>query len=291
MSVNDPDPHAPFIPGTPLARALDAFCAPDLPAGFAERVIAAAEARPAPLPELRRASGGRGWRFGRRLAIGLAGFGALATAAAATGVLEQFDLPVPSAETVWAGITGKPPAPAPAAVPEPVIAAASDTDAPAPVAITGPIDTPEELAEAFRRIEAVREGRFAARAERIDRRIDTAIERRRAAGEPVPTAEQEAQLRARIEARETRRRQIVDERLAAQREALQRKVESGAAVTREDIVTPLRAEGLPGARREALRRLPPEERRALIEAWRAGRASMLSPVEPSAPVSEPPADN
>ena len=201
-------------------------------------------------------------------------------------MLEGFAIPVPSAETVWAGITGTPanPAAAPAPAPEPVIAAASDTDAPAPVAITGPIDTPEELAEAFRRIEQVREGRFAARAERIDQRIETAIERRRAAGEPVPTAEEAAQMRAWIEAREARRRQMVDERLALQREALQRKVESGGTVTREDFVMPLRADRLPGARRDALRRLPPDERRALIEEYRARRTE--APPDPVPTPSE-----
>jgi hypothetical protein len=51
MSVNEnPDPGAPIVPGSPLARVLDGYRAPELPAGFADRVLAAAEARPAPLP-------------------------------------------------------------------------------------------------------------------------------------------------------------------------------------------------------------------------------------------------
>ena len=75
---------------------------------------------------------------------------------------------------------------------------------------------------------------------------------------------------------------------------MQRKVESGEALTREDIVRPLREDARnlqriealrrlpPTERREALRRLPPEERRALIEAWRAGRAARQGTQAPTA---------
>ncbi|MBA4052655.1 MAG: hypothetical protein C0472_12425, partial [Erythrobacter sp.] len=107
MSVNEPDRGSgPIAPGSPLARVLDGYGTPDLPAGFADRVLAAAETRAPPLPELRRPARSRRWRIGQRLAIGVASFGALATAAAATGVLEQLAIPVPSAKTVWASLTG-----------------------------------------------------------------------------------------------------------------------------------------------------------------------------------------
>lgn len=305
MSVNEQDQGAPIVRGGPLARALDEYAVPGLSAGFAERVMAAAEARPAPLPELRRPIRGRGWRLGRGIAIGVVSFGALASAAAATGLLRQFDIPVPSAEKVWASITGKPAARA--AVPAPVVAAASpvadEAAGLARVEIVGPVDTPEELGEAFRRIDEVRQGRFAARRERIDQRIDNAIEQRRAAGLPVPTPEQEARFRERIETAEARRQQLADERVAARRAEMQRKVESGEALTREDIVRPLRedAQALerrerlrqlrrmsPEQRRETLRQMPPEQRRALIEEYRARRAGAAAPT-PAAPTEVPPA--
>ena len=305
MSVNEAKQGDPIVPGSPLARALDGYAVPGLSAGFADRVLAATEAAPAPLPPLRRPRrSARGWRVGQRLAIGIASFGALATAAAATGLLERFDIAVPSAGTVWASITGK--TPAAAAAPAPVLAAAqpspNEAAALAPVAIVGPIDTPEELGEAFRRIDEVREGRFAARRERIDQRIDTALERRRAAGLPLPTAEQEAAFRAKVETAQARRQQLADERLAARREEMQRKVESGEALTREDILRPLRDDAKaiergerierlrrmsPAQRREALRRLPPAERRALIDQYRAGRAAEAPSAAPTGPVSEP----
>ena len=311
MSVNEPDQGAPILPGSALARRLDDFAVPGLSAGFADRVLAAAEARSsanlAPLPPLRRPPRpGRGWRIGQRLAIGIASFGVLATAAAATGLLQQFDIPVPSAGKVWASITGT----APAAPPVTLAAAAaakpaqSEAAAPAPVDIVGPVDTPEELAEAFRRIDEVRQGRTAARSERIDQRIQNAIERRRAAGLPPPTAEEEAAFRTRIEAERARREQIADERIAARRAEMQRKVESGEPLTREDILRPLREDRQalqrqerlrqlqamsPEQRREALRRLPPQQRRALIEEYRARRAGAAGaqPAPDPAPAPMP----
>ncbi|WP_086608190.1 hypothetical protein [Erythrobacter donghaensis] len=308
MSATDPDPGAPIAPGSPLARKLDDFAAPSLSVGFADRVLAAAEARAAPdlapLPPLRRAPARRrGWRVGQRVVIGLASFTALASAAAATGLLERFDIPVPSAEKVWASLTGKPAkvAAAPVAPPPVPAAQASAAAALAPVEIVGPIDTPEELSEAFRRIDAVRDGRFAARQSRIDQRIDAEIERRRAAGLRVPTSEEEAQLRERIDNAQARRKQRVDDVVAARREELARKVESGEALTRQDVLQPLRedAQALqrqqrlrelrrlsPEERREALRRLPPAERRALIEEFRARRAEAAAAPSP-APSVEP----
>ena len=232
MSVNDQDPGAPIEPGSPLARALGDFAVPELPAGFAERVLAAAEVRPAPPPPLRRAVVQRRWRLGQRIAISLASFGALATAAAATGLLQQLAIPVPSAGTVWAAITGTA-----AAAPSPEARRAAPAAAPssALVAIEGPVDTPEELGEAFRRLDQVRADRREERRMIIDQRIKSAIERRRAAGLPVPSPEEEARLRARIESELVRREQRADAAMLARRENMQRKVEGGEALTREDI--------------------------------------------------------
>ncbi|WP_073981543.1 hypothetical protein [Erythrobacter donghaensis] len=296
MSVNESDRGSgPIAPGSPLARVLDGYRAPDLPAGFAERVLAAAEARPLPLPELRRPARSRRWRIGQRLAIGVASFGALATAAAATGLLEQLAIPVPSAKTVWASLTGSAEA---AAAPEPVAAAApASAPTPAAVAIEGPIDTPEELQEALRRVDQVRAGRREERRAIIDQRIKSEIERRRAAGLRVPTPEEEARLRARIEQAVTAREQRADAAATARREAMQRKVENGEALTREDLTggKPLSPEarerfrGLrdlpPGERVKAWREMSPEERRALADELRTRRAVRL-PQQP-APAPEP----
>ncbi|MFM7378809.1 MAG: hypothetical protein ACKO1O_11890 [Erythrobacter sp.] len=288
MSVNETDPGAPIAPGSPLARVLDFYGAPDLPPGFADRVLAAAEARPAPLPELRRPVRSRRWRIGQRIAIGVASFGALATAAAATGLLEQLAIPVPSAKTVWASITGNTQAaaaPVFAAVPAPA-------PTPAPVVIEGPIDTPEELAEKLRRVDEVRAGRREERRAIIDQRIKSEIERRRAAGLRVPTPEEEAALRAKIEQAVTAREQRADAAAAARREAMQRKVENGEALTREDLTgrkpaSPEARERLrglrglsPEERAKAWRDLTPEERRLIAEELRARRAARL-PGQPA----------
>lgn len=286
MGVNETDKGATITPGSPLARVLDFYAAPELSPGFADRVLAAAAARPAPLPELRRpvAATARRWRIGQRIAIGVASFGALATAAAATGLLQQLAIPVPSAQTVWASIAG----PA-AAESTPRVAAAQPAPAAPPtppaVAIEGPIDSPEELGEAFRRVDQVRSGRREERRAIIDQRIKNEIERRRAAGLPVPTQEQEARFRARVEQELARREQVADQKMQARREAMQRKVESGEALTRDDLagrppVDPALREKVrelrqmtPAERREAWRSLPPEQRRLLTEAVRARRAA------------------
>ncbi len=285
----------PIVRGSLLSRVLASDKVPPLSPGFAERVIAAAEARPVPLPPLRRrARRWSGWRTGQRLAVGVAGVLVLGTAAAATGLIQQFALPMPSAKAVWASISGTAQA-APAVAPVPSAAQTPATNA--KVAIDGPIDTSEELGEAFRRVDEVRQGRQAERAQIIDQRIAREIERRRAAGLRVPTPAEELRLRERIATAEARRAQIADQRIAARRESLQRKVESGEALTREDVGAPLRArqplsdgsanfERLrrmsPQERRAVLRAMPPEERRALVEEYRALRseavpATMASP--------------
>jgi hypothetical protein len=298
MSVNEPRMDAaPIAPGSPLARVLEGYAVPELPAGFADRVLAAAEARPAPLPALRRPVRTRGWRIGQRIAIGVASFGALATAAAATGLLEQLAIPVPSAKTVWASITGGAPA---AAAREPVVAAAAPAPAPtpAPVTIDGPIDTPAELDETFRRVDQVRAGRREERRAIIEQRIKSEIERRRAAGLPVPTPEQEARLRAKIEQAVTAREQRADAAAAARREAMERKVANGEALTREDLtgrkaLSPDARERLrglrdlpPGERGKAWRAMSPEERRALADELRARRGGRLPQVPAAVPAQD-----
>ena len=277
-----------IMAGSPLARALDDFAVPGLSAGFADRVVAAAEARAAPLPELRRGNGAgpRRWRLGQRIAIATLGFGALASAAAATGVLERFDIPVPSPQKVWASMTGTAAPAAPAAAVPATSAPAAAPAALAPVVIDGPIDTPEELGEAFRRIDEVRAGRSEARRQIIDQRIDRAIERRRAAGLPAPNPEQEARLRQRIEAAQATREAKAVEQIEARRQELRLRVDNGEALTRETIApqrlknpdapprvprVPRLRDLTPAQRRELLRSLPPEDRRAVTEEVRRRR--------------------
>jgi hypothetical protein len=298
--------HEPIAPGSLLARMLDDYPVPPISAGFADRVLAAAQTRAAPLPPQRSARRGWGWRMGRGLAIGAAGFGVLASAAAATGLLDRYDLPVPSAAQVWASVTGSAaPAttPAKASAPEPAPALAITDTSPAPVVIEGPIDTPEELAEAFRRIDAVRRGRSDARKAMTDQKIDAAIALRRAEGLPLPTPEEEARLRQRIADAQAQRDQRAAERVALRREEMARKVENGEALTREDILRPLRDDQraleredrlrrlrqmTPTQRREALRRLPPEERAAVIELWRSRRGGAQPEEAASDPTTPPP---
>jgi len=303
MSPAEHDDGAPIAPGSPLARALDGFGAPELPAGFADKVLAATATatRPEPLPELRRTGStgtARGWRLGRRIAIGVVGFSALATAAAATGLLERVGLPVPSAGKVWASITGEEPASKPAGDSAAVASAPVDPApaALAPVRIEGPIDTPEELGEAFRRIDEVRSRRSELRRQLLDQRITREKERRAAAGLPLPTPEEEARIRQRLEDARLRREGALEQWIEAPREELRGRVESGEALTREDIVRPFREEQRslqqrqkleqlrrmsPEQRREAVRQLPPEERRALMEAWQQRRAQRLGREAPA----------
>jgi hypothetical protein len=304
MSAVENARNGPILPGSALAQMLDDYPVPGLSPGFAERVVAAAEARAAPLPPLRRMGRWGRWRLGRRIAIGIVSFGALATTAAATGLLERFDLPVPSAARVWASVTGAPPVAAAPAAP-PALSAASDPAPPPKVEIDGLIDTPEELTEAFRRIDEVRSGRRAERREIAEQRIADAIERRRASGLPMPTPEEQARLRQRIEAAQALREQRADDRIRLRREELQRKVESGEALTREDMIGArpdnprarerrVRYEQLrgmaPEARREALRQLPPAERRKIIERWRQRRAELLGEAADAAPHEEQSSD-
>jgi preprotein translocase subunit SecD len=154
----------------------------------------------------------------------------------------------------------------------------SDPAALTPVEIVGPIDTPEELGEAFRRIDEVRQGRSEVRRQIIDQRIDSAIERRRAAGLPVPSPEGEARLRERIDAVRAEREGREAERIQARRVELERRLENGEALTREDF-RPSPPQGkprlrdlTPQERRAILRDLSPEDRRAATEEYRRWRA-------------------
>ncbi|MFM7350511.1 MAG: hypothetical protein ACKO01_13670 [Erythrobacter sp.] len=289
----------PILPDTPLARALGGGAVPRLSTDFADRVIAAAEARPAPLPPLRRR--GAGWRTGRRFALSFAGVVALASAAAATGLLHQIAPSLPTARTMWASLTA-PARAAPAAKNDPAAQAPARAETPTPVGIAGPIDTPEELGEAFRRADQLRANRREVRREVLERRIADALARREAQGLPDLTPAQMAALRSRIAEQEARRQQAIDARVAARRAELERRVGNGEALTPADLARPLRprpplapgSERLehlrslsPAERREAVRALPPAERAALVQELRARRAAALAPPAEPAPSPAP----
>ena len=101
-------------------------------------------------------------------------------------------------------------------------------------------------------------------------------------------------MRASIEQAVTIREQRADAAVAVRREALQRKVENGEALTRKDLTarkpvspeTRDRVQGLrrltPAERAEALRDMTPEERRLIVEELRARRAARRA-----APTSAP----
>ncbi len=269
----------PFRFDDALEDALRNDPVPTLSVGFADRVVAATEGRADPLPKTRPSPAKR-WRSGRRLVIGAVAAGALASAAAATGLLEDLPIDLPSPEQVWSAITGQQSAPEPSVAPsEPQVPPDQPfvPEGDAPVAIEGAIDTPEELEEAFRRVDEARSLRRDNRRDAVDRRIDNAIDRRRENGLRAPTPEQEERLRGRIERfrerSDERREGLIEER----REGLREEIENGGELSREEFINRQRGSDGQGSdtpiadRLERLRDLPPEERRARIREWRERR--------------------
>lgn len=264
----------PILPGEPLGQALDGYRTPALSPDFADRVVVAARDRAVPLPPIRQSGGGvRRWSSARRLVVGTVAAGALATAAAATGALDNLPIEIPTPKEVWATITGqdgsseRPPAISP-----------SDEDTTSrgdeSVEIEGAIDTGEELEEAFNRIDERRDERRSQRRDRVDSRIDEALERRRAQGLPAPTPEQEARLRERLEQGRERRDAIMDERRESNRDELRDRIEGGEELTPRELLREDRLNAAPPAMRERIeefRELPPEERRDRIRQFRERR--------------------
>ena len=255
MSASDP-----FDPA--LRALLDADRPPALPDGFAARVASAAQARRDPLPRLRRSPAQR-WRVARRVGLGVVAAGLLSSAAAATGLLQDVGITLPQpvqhfVDSVTETVTGRPPR-------EPVPALAVEEAEPVVAQqIDGPIDNPQELETAFRRIDETRDSRQAVRRERVDGRIDQVLADRRAQGLPVPTPEEEALLRQRIDETRARRDAVAGERREALREDLRERVEQGEAITPRDLVPNGEriGERLTPAQREALRRRLAERRAA-----------------------------
>ncbi|MEL7199293.1 MAG: hypothetical protein AAGL10_13355 [Pseudomonadota bacterium] len=269
INRKDPDDAA-------LVRALDGYAAPALAPDFADRVMARTKDRAAPMPDARNGRG-KPWRSVRRLAIGAGVFGALASAAAATGLLDDLPIDLPSTEEVWATITGDTVPSTPAPRTNTIVEETGSADAQNRAPIDGPIDTPEELEEAFDTIDRLRENRRDDRRNRVDNRIDQVLERRRDKGLPAPDAEQEARLKQRLKEARNRRDERVDERIGNRRDELRERVEDGEELSPRDILREER--GAAGGERlrerlEELRSLPPEERRQRLREFRERRQQM-----------------
>jgi hypothetical protein len=265
-----------------LKALLDADRAPALSAGFADRVTVAAQRRSTGLPPLRRPASPR-WRTMRRVTLGVGTAVLLSTAAAATGVLEQIGIALPPpvqrfVDNVSETVTGR----APVRAEPPALAV------PAPTAIEGPVDSPQELEEAFRRAEEARESRTVQRRERVDRMIDAELARRREQGLPAPTPEQEVEMRQRLDDARARRDALADDRRETVRDDLRQRVEAGEPITRETLREVREEAGMaPGSRLTPARR--EELRRRLAE--RLQQAPVAEPAPEPAPTADVPPEN
>ncbi len=262
----------PIPSDSDLAGALSKDAVPSLSSGFADRVMARTEGRAEPLPAARSKFASAPWSRARRVTVGAIVAGALATTAAATGVLEQLPVSLPSAGEVWASIRGSESSEVGPEVgevrPQPEPSAAIEHR----VTIEGPIDTSEELEEAFSRIDRVRESRTDIRRSNMDQRIGREINRRREQGLPAPNTQQEQLLREMIEQRRELRDARLDEHSDERRETLRERIEAGEELSREDLIPPALRQDNEGRvirdRLRQLRNLPPEQRRAVIRRWR-----------------------
>jgi hypothetical protein len=190
-----------------LRAALDAFDAPPLRAGFADRVMASATA-----PTARAASRDRrgGWRLARRVVIGTVAAGMVSAAAVASGLLGAAGIRVP----VLTAMLAPEPKPKPVVVVKPK-PAPRVVVAPKPLVVeTKPADPGLVDPGSIAPTNGIRPGQAAAMARRTERRL----ERRafiRANPELVPVikqavkAEQEF-VRANPEIRDMRRMSLAD---------------------------------------------------------------------------------
>ncbi len=270
-----------------MKQRMDAFAVPELPAGFADRIVTVAENRAPLLPAKRPImSRIRGWSSARKAVVGVAATGMLATAAAATGMLERVGVELPSVEQVVEAIAGGPD-PLDAALENELSMAPSDelgdeSEGAGPTQIDGSIDTPEELDEAYRQLTERRSARRDQRRARIDEALERRLERRRAQGLPAPTAEEEAQLRERIEQRRATRDARDGARMDQRRDSIQQRMEAGDGKSLREIVEEERAarranreaNGAVGGRKR-WRDMTQEERRARRQEIRERRAKRL----------------
>lgn len=262
------DPH--------LARLLDAWVPPPLPAGFAETLVARTEARqvlPPVAPRRHRLRGA--WSRTPRLVVGGVAFGLMtATAAAAAGVFGNVGITIPAWQRTVEKVTGVELAePGPVVTTSRPIAPAAtesaqsvDSVEPAPalheIVADGRIESRAELDAMSAAVDARRIGRQAQARERRDARVDATVAERRAQGLPAPTDEQLAAMRARRDARTALREAAATARRTERREALGQRIDNGEVID-------IQAERA-RARERFDERLTPRQRERL-ERWRARR--------------------
>ncbi|OYW44534.1 MAG: hypothetical protein B7Z08_09360 [Sphingomonadales bacterium 32-68-7] len=261
----------PFPPE--MRRALDQFAPPPLPADFAARAAAKAQARhgPAtpPLPRLsRRWRAASPWRRAGLIASGVASFSLVSAAAAATGVFgAPVEVPVISRIAESLEI-----------VPRPVARAVREPDRPSPVAAAPAVGAPRARLDALLDDPQFRALPPAQRRAELRRTARALIDSGEATPREVVTALRETtreriaalppEQRQRLAEGAQQRRNTVRERLAELPPAQRQRLEKAVAERRE-------ARGLPP--------LPPQEvRRQLVrERVEAMRARQLQRLEQS----------
>ena len=269
-----------------LARLLDAWAPPPLPAGFAERLVAYAEVgqplRP-PAPRRHRLLGP--WSRPPRLVVGGVALGLMtATAAAAAGVFGNVGITIPAwqrtvekatgielAESVPAVVQAAPVSPAAAAPAEP---AATLRD----IVADGKIKSRAELEAAAQVVDARRSERQERFRDRRDARVDALVADRRARGLPAPTDEQLTAHRARRGARDARREEAAAVRRSTRREAIGQRLDNGETIDLDDERQ--------RARERWGERMTPRQRERL-ERWRARRGGGEAPQDQEPETVEP----
>lgn len=288
-----------------LTHLLDAWAPPPLSAGFAERLVARAEAGQALPPVTPRRHRLRGaWSRMPRFAIGGVAFGLMtATAAAAAGVFGNVGITIPAWQRTVEKVTG-------IELAEPVVAAAPVEAAAASPAVTPPvgpastlreivadgqIDSREELDAVAAALDARREANRTQRRARTEQRVDAVIAERRARGLPTPSDEEVAAIRERRQSRAAEREEAADARRDARREELGERIDNGEAID-IDTLRPRRngvgqREAVPGEtraerRRRILGNLTPEQRERLREMRARRRGEAVPEQDSSAPSPE-----
>ncbi len=286
-----------------LSEALDRLDPPPLSPGFADRVVAAAQARsPAALPRARRAVWRRAgaWTRGRRAVLGSAAllFAGATAAAAATGLLGDVGAALQPVERmverVAAAVPGlgrgaeARPAPPAVAVRAPAQASVPPEPAPRPVPEAGRLEDPrrERLAQVLaarldRRI-ARAEARGIAVPERL-RDTDRLMSPERAAAQPeraeiVARVQQIRKDRQQAASNDAAPRPALGEGAAAGDGELARLAERWAGLSwpeRRALVQPLDR----SQRRRLVAKLTPEQRQELVAMLRQRRAAAAGPQD------------
>lgn len=260
-----------------LARLLDAWAPPPLPAGFAERLIARAEAgQTLPPAAPRRHRQRAAWSRTPRLVVSGVAIGLMtATAAAAAGVFGDVGITIPAWQRTVEKVTGvelaeaEPIAPEAATAQPPVADPAEPAATLRDIVADGKIESRAELEAAAQAVDARRADRRERVRESRDARVDALVAERRAGGLPTPTDEQLDAHRARRDARAAQREEAAAARRDTRREAMGERIDNGETIDLE-------------AERQRLRermgdRLTPRQRERL-DRWRARRGGGEAPT-------------